>query len=142
MMPAPRKVEKICIGCGKSYTVVASNAAESHYCSKKCQMPGINSDPARTAKASQSRRISPKTGHKVEFICDNCGNPFHEYLSKRPNALKFCTRECGLIYQGKKQQTADIEPVTHLKPDEPSMTVVYDPIKRQLRNDRRLTHLL
>lgn len=62
-------------------------------------------------KITAGREASPKLGHKVEMVCDGCGNTFWEYPSRRPKPMKFCTRQCGLDYQqGKFTQEADTEP--------------------------------
>lgn len=73
------------------------------------------------------------------MLCDGCGQTFTEYPSKRPRPLKFCTRQCGLDYQRGRcagQENYDLDPVNaHPKPAEPGMNVIYDPIKKELRNE-------
>lgn len=91
------------------------------------------------ARSRDSLLASPTVGHKIEFICDNCDKPFKAYASQRPRPLKFCKSKCGFEYAKKTHgfrvvETADIESDVPPRPTEPKYLVVYDPIKKELRN--------
>lgn len=126
-----------CLLCGEE--IVSPRRFCNRHCSGRYYTERMQTHTAVVAR-SQARETSPNLGHKIEMICDGCGTAFREYASRRPKSLKFCTKSCGLDYQkrtgnGGKVQTVDTEPVIHPHPSEPGMNVVYDPVKKEIRNE-------
>lgn len=131
--------------CGREFTSPApSRTAKgygrycSHTCHIKCNPPDtdkLHTEDVRKRR-SLTKTTTPKTGHKEPFVCDACGQTFQAYASQRPKELKFCNRQCGFDFQrGKRPEgQADTEPVLTYSVKAPDMTVIYDPVRKELRN--------
>jgi hypothetical protein len=76
---------------------------KGEYCSRSCWscVNGFHASftHENRARAAQTRAVTPKTKHKIEMICDGCGQTFCEYEARRPKPMKFCTRKCYLHWQ-------------------------------------------
>lgn len=83
----------ICTECATSYTVIDSRANKSLYCSRKC--------------SDKSKR------GKVNTICTNCGNEFHQKESQKKRYKRshgyFCSTKCVAEFR-KKEYIGDKNP--------------------------------
>jgi hypothetical protein len=135
--PSKRAIRsRPCKICARLFRPAKSDikAGNGKYCSRSCQAKGVLQTPAARAKRADSYRCSLRVQHKIEMVCDGCGVRFWEYPYKRPKPLKFCCRACCLQYQRAKTPTADMDSTAPPKRAEPGLTVVYDPVRKELRN--------
>jgi|GEM_PF-4320563 len=127
-----------CERCNEGFT--AKQQKHRRYCSKKCSdlanrrnIKAAMNRPEVREKMRDSALTTPKTGHRVEMTCDQCGIIFWQYGSKRTKEHKFCKRACSLEWQSKKNIIqADIETAAPTKPTEEKFLVKYDPKTKTL----------
>lgn len=73
----------VCKQCGNEF-----RSRNKRFCSSECQ--------------TKYRNINPPPPKKLEYICENCGNPFNELYSKvkrRSEIGTFCSNQCRSEYK-------------------------------------------
>jgi len=69
------KCKKICLNCGKYFTIQRSKIKTAKYCSRKCMRSYIHKTKTKT------------------FICKKCGKKY-EAVQSRKNGTKYCSNKC------------------------------------------------
>lgn len=112
------RVQKICPGCGKQFSLPASWAGRQEYCSRDCKKechahPCLYCGrPIGTARQKHCNRLCQLASSRIMLVCHQCAKPFGVSRAQlKHRSCSFCSNKCRTAWMKGRERGAKAGPI-------------------------------